>query len=412
MPEGVSISNGTDFTMKAIASSDDFENNFRSSKNIPTSQGKYLPVTVDHKMTPNMPRVGKAAAGLLKTAPVIGTVLGLVELACALTDICENPETHDLQLRTPAEPSTPDNPSVVQGSFGSQILGSAPIYRFATVSSMLSYINSSTNYTAPQHLPMTVDYSIAGYPLGTLVTKTGIQLDRVSRSTFCPAGYIVNGINCDKGSAPSWRPLTELDWQTAEPQLSVPEAIPHLIQSGIPVPVNVPQLQPKEQVVERESTTVRDSTGTATGTQERTTTLKIDPLPNPSPISATSPAKVTQTTVTTITNITNNTTNTTETTTESSPDEPPPEEEDTDIEFDQVTDNDLEEFELPNQFEKQNWTTSTGCPADPVINTSIGSFNLPFHIACEFATLFRFVVLLVSTITAAYIIMGSKNGTN
>lgn len=404
MPQGATLANGSDVHFRYPASSTDYEANYRSSKDYQTASGKYIPTTYEHKLKPNIPKLGPALSKALKAAPWVGTALAVKEIVCELSDICENPEDPTKPQKKDDPSNTPENPTTTPYGYYTTFQFGHPVARWPTRQAACSALNSPGR-------TFVVDGN------GNCLTLEGPGSFQAALwfHTGCSPLYVQVGDTCTKQNPtqPIYRNLTDEDWSAAEPKLSNERAIPPMVQAGIPVPVEVPQFQPKETIVEKRTTTERDATGTATGTREETTRAKFEPLPNPNPTSLNSPVKVTETTTTVVTNITNNTTNTTTTTYESAPDEPAPEKdpEDTDLEFDEVADSDLKEHELGDAFDHNSFGSGS-CLPDPVISYSKGSLTIPFHIACEFATLMRFVVLVMSTLIAAYIIIGGKNGSD
>lgn len=422
MPQGATLANGTDVHFKYPASSTDYEANYRSSKDYQTASGKYIPTTYEHKVKPNIPKLGPALAKALRAAPWVGTALYVKDIVCELTDICENPDdpTKPYLKNDPDKP-TAENPAQTPFLYYS-LNNSAGFAKSPTpqpVCTLSGYpsgfipVDGSVQFS--QTNPANGTSSSNGFCVRRNQSGSLAAIDPINQYTGCAPNYYKDGLVCKKNisGVPTYIPVTGQDWVTAEPKLSNPRVLPPMAQAGIPVPVDVPQFQPKETVVEKRTTTERDATGTATGTREETTRAKFEPLPNPNPTSLNSPVKVTETTTTVVTNITNNTTNTTTTTYEAAPDEPPPEKEpeDTDLEFDEVADSDLKQHELGDDFNHNSFGEGT-CLPDPVISYSKGSLTIPFHVACEFATLMRFVVLIISTLIAAYIIIGGKHGSD
>lgn len=409
MPEGASLANGQPY-FDYKGSSDNPERLVTRNTPVQTTKGvKNVPM--QHLIKPNVSKAGKVVVGILKVAPGVGTVLSLASLACELSDICTNPDTGLLEKKTPTPPQFKNKTS----SWTTSLLGNNP-YTDAQLFCDAYYQVYTFKNSYPGGFTAVVDGNgwarCYGYYQGSIYENPVS-----SPPTYtCDTGYFAVGEQCEatpETLADNYRPLTETDWADAEEDLSVPQAIPLTIAAGEPVAVDVPVLQPKDLVVERTSETVRDEFGTPTGTKETTRRVVIEPLPNPAPTTPNSPAKVTETTITTITNITNNTSNSTTTINELSPDEePPPEEEDTAIEIDEVADEELQEQTIESNFDTQSFGSGS-CPSNPTVSTSVGTFTLPFHHACTFASMIKGIVLLLSALTAAYIIIGAnKNGTN
>ena len=404
MPEGAQLANGQGVHYRIPYSSDAFEAAYPNKYDVPTTKGREL-VTYDHKMRPNVPKLGGALKRLVtKGLPLVGTAAAAYEFVCEVSEICTNPDTGVLEKKSSSEPVTPENPAETPSYYYYAQQSTVPYQAPTARGACTKFVQNN-----PAFATITFEEGGAnghGYCSSSRGPAFSVS---VERAVGCAPGYFNEGIKCTKPIVYQYRPLTPTDWDTAEPQLSTPQAFEPLALAGEPMPV-VPELLPKQIVADRTSTTVRDSTGTATGTENRVRYINIEPQPNTNPNSLTSPAKVTETVVTTVTNITNNTTNQTTTTYNSSPDEPVPEKEPEDIEIEFDTPEDeppLEEYEPDVQLEQNSWGGGS-CPAGPVMNTSKGSYIYPMQPACSFVSSARPIILLLAGLAALYIISGIK----
>lgn len=363
---------------------------------IPSSKGRQ-PVEVVTKAKVFMPKVGKALTNLAKRLGPISVALAVRDLVCDLSDICVSPDSgQTFQKRIPGQP---------------QFKNKTTTYYIGPVSSeepldvceraKAYYCDSDPSKCGPPSIETQSNGLLA---CSSYNSKGYTQTGTLQTTVACSPGYFSVGDQCEaypETLNTRYRPITEQDWTDAEPKLSVPQAVPHLVDAREPLVVGVPEIEPFERPIDESETTHRDGTGNATGTEKRTTTLKGEPTGQPNEI------RTIERTITTITNVTNNTTNTTTTDTKT-PDEPP--EDDLQIEFDKVNDQpDLEEHEMEKDFNTDSWGGGS-CPADPTVSYSKGTLTLPFHVACDYAILLHSVVLLLAGITAAFIIVGGKNG--
>lgn len=360
--------------------------------NAPTPKGN-VPVTVPYKMPVKLSKVGKAATNFLKRVGPIATAVAVAGLVCDLTDICSNDSDGDgtADEFIKVIPPPPDLPT----AYYWQWLNGHPTYPDAQ--SMCNYVLSQfPNYTL-----ISVDAQ-PSYAYCNLKQGSTINNQYVGRYSGCPTGYVSNGAGgCQSTTSASQRPLTEQDWEDAEPQLNTPEVTSALQDVSEPVPVENPVIQPTTKTVDTSTTTTRDATGTATGTQTETTTVTASPHP-------TQPNTVNVTTTTVITNydINNNVTNTT--TTENDPPDPPKEQEPDDPDFDNVEDEDLPEHEIGQEFSWNSWGGGS-CPADKQLNVLGTQQVISMQPTCDFMTGIRPFILIIAGLISAYIIIGSRN---
>jgi len=206
------------------------------------------------------------------------------------------------------------------------------------------------------------------------------------------------------------RPVTDQDLSTAEPLLNTGDTTPHLVDNSEPVPVDVstpPSLNnaPITKPVSNETTTTKDGQGNTTGTQTTETSLEITDA-----ATTENPNQLSFSETTTVTNydINNNITNQTITETSVTP-PAPPEAPDIDyqIKFDDVTDNDLEDYEFPAVFATDSWGTGS-CPADRSVSYSHGSLELTYQPVCEFAEGIKPAVLVIAGLSAMFIVSGVR----
>ena len=205
------------------------------------------------------------------------------------------------------------------------------------------------------------------------------------------------------------RPITDADLEAAETALSDPQMTDHLLENAEPVPVDVstpPALDaPINQPIGSETITTKDAQGNTTGTQVTETSLDItDAATTENPNQIDVKEKKTVTTY----DLNNNPTGSTTTESEIRPPAPPdPPDIDYEIDFDDVNDKDLEEYEFPDIFSYESWGEGS-CPADRSVSYGYGNLNLSMQPACDFATGVRPIILVIAGLSAMFIISGIK----
>ncbi|MBA2483997.1 MAG: hypothetical protein H0V39_06180 [Nitrosomonas sp.] len=85
----------------------------------------------------------------------------------------------------------------------------------------------------------------------------------------------------------------------------------------------------------------------------------------------------------------------------------PPAENDQDIDFDDMEDNELEEYELPDMENYSSWGSGT-CPAPIDINTTHWQGQIDTAPICEYAEGLKPFVLLLAALSSAFIISGTR----
>jgi hypothetical protein len=165
-----------------------------------------------------------------------------------------------------------------------------------------------------------------------------------------------------------------------------------------PVPIDKPVLSPVSQTSPPLSTVKRDPLGNVINTTTTTTTTNISPVTNNN---TTNQVTVNQITNTTVTNANGEVESTTDTTSDPAPDD------ETTIEFDDVPDKDLEKQEIPLTLEPVSWGEGS-CPADPVVSVMGTSIAIPVHVACDYMSTVRPIVLAFFALISAYIIIGVR----
>ncbi len=341
-----------------------------------TSKGQF-PVPIEKNLPVDLAnnRLGKAATGLLKALPGIGTAIALAELACDLAQICWNNGSGGFQY----SPS-----GTYQDQFDS----------CEAATGWPSGTQPECN-NARNNNPGTLYWFRSPAP-GVVVTSCTLA---ATVGWFHAAAAYKNCSNPPSGEP---RTPTETDWTNAEPKLNVEGAITPLLNSGGQLPIQVPTFNPISKPIGTTTTTLKDASGNVTGTQTTETTLNIT---NASTSSVVNNYNVTETTITTTYNNSNQVTGTTTTAGDAppkTPDTKPPI-----IEFDQVPDSNLQTVEVPGTFTTSSWGGGT-CPPDTTINYKYGTLTYDMQPACDFASGIQPVTLVLASVIAAFLLSGVR----
>lgn len=363
---------------------------------IPTSKGN-IPVTIEQKSPVSLGGVAGAVIAIAKATPY-GKALVVASVICELTDICKSAITGQFEQKVTPTPTLTPNTLYTINNY-TAYPNSTP------TGSCQAYVDSVRVYN-PAHVYKGVALVGASLMCQTVNNTAGCNpcnIATVFQTPSCPANYHMSGTTCfaDAGLIPTYHAPTESDWSIAEPKLAVQAVVNPFIATGDPVPVTTPITQPKTVNIEDKTTTLRDSAGTAIGTEHKKTDLKVTPAPiagKPNQVTTT------ETTYNTTTNLTNNTSiqNTTESGTPETVEPEPPT-----VEINDVPEVDLPTHNIVANYSPISWGGAT-CPPDPVANTSIGSFTLPVHTVCSFLDMARPIILLLAGLAAAMIISGVK----
>lgn len=354
---------------------------------IPASNGKSYPVSVPRTAAVDMLKVGGALANMAKKLTPAGMAIGTVAFICTETNICDLDGSW--QFNETSNIPTEDSTGWCAGGnlTFKQCVEQSGSCGYEYVGGQLNRRCSDPQQVSPTSFNLKV-YSSSGSLLFYItVTRT---------STWTPTGQP--------------RPVTDTDWDNAADQLNQPASTDHIINNGGDVPVDVstpPTIDnaPINQPIGTSTSTNYDNLGNATGTTVTESTLQIT-----DGATAQAPNSITYNETTIINNydLNNNLVDSTTTTTDTPPPAPPEATDvDYEIKFDDVSDNDLEEYEFPAVFSQDSWGTGS-CPADRSVSYSHGSLDLTYQPVCEFAEGIKPAVLVIAGLAAMFIVSGVR----
>lgn len=343
-----------------------------SKVTIPTSNGlKSVPLS-GIRLTPNLPRLAKAVTGLGKSLAWVGAAVALKEVVCSLSNICDDPVTN--------------LPTITSNDYLFRTNGLYP-----SLTAAISCNSFATEFVKTNAYDFYVMTQINANQFTCYFRKRSNN-DLLSFPTIK-----------DSEITHISKPVTIADWDNAELKFASPLLVKPLIDSGIALPIDSPELpSPASLPLEKTTTTTRNPAGTATGTEVRERTLLVEP----NPLSP-STAKTSETTIITNYDTTNNITNSTTSiiNNDNAPDdaaEPPK------IEIDEVKDIPITNQDHDTTFSYTPWGSSSTCPPNPTASLSIGTFSLPVDRVCDFMDMARPIILLLAFLAAASIISGAK----
>ncbi|MBV6446695.1 virulence factor TspB C-terminal domain-related protein [Nitrosomonas sp.] len=353
---------------------------------VQTSKGT---IGMDIQKTVNVAtsRLGPAVVAFAKKAGPLGMALTAASLVCDLTTICN----HNGVWQIAQYPPLTDQ------------------YR-----SMIGWTVNSTNYpdknldqalcaSTPNCSSYTFDYSVLKVVTGHV---TG-NLPKYYVPTGALVGYVtVTSIGTYVTPSPSsYSNATDSDWTAKQSLLNDDRFTPHLIDAGESVPTDaVPTLTPgQKRDLGKDVEPTKDSSGNITGRKETTTAAEV--VDNGT---ADKPGSVIikETKVTNYYDNSNTLINSeTSTSYTNQPDktEPSP----ITISFDTVPEATLPTYNVPNTFTQTSWGIGV-CPPDIDVVLTNFSFVIPTAPFCNFAEMINPFVLLLGSLSSAFIISGTR----
>lgn len=352
---------------------------------IPSSNGKSYRVPLSHTSVVDVSKVGSRLGSLARLLSPVGMAIGTAAYICTETNICDNAGEwfFNEQQTIPSD----NDPGWCYGgtlTFKACIEQSGPC-----------------------------GYGYLGGPLNRKCSD-GVKLSSSSWSfkVYDSLNQFISTITVTRSSpwTPSgeFRPLEQSDWDAAESALNQPASTEHIINNGGTVPADSsspPSLDgaPVSQPIGTTTTTLYDANNNATGTQTKETTLTIT---DGATLDAPNQIIYNETTVINNYDLSNNLIDRTVVDT-SAPPPAPPEIGDIEIEFDSVSENELEEYETPDMDDWTSWGSGS-CPPPISINTNHWNGVLDTQPMCDFAEGINPFVLLFAALISAYIVAGIR----
>jgi hypothetical protein len=376
---------------------------------IPASNGKTYSVDVSRTATVDLLKVGSALGSLARKLTPLGMAVGTAAYICQETNICDEAGKWVI----PADPAYTDYPSEYPFADGRWSPGSSSGLTYPTPTAACK--DSGRPYSNPslyeQLSPVPVNANNFNCEVKRLSDNvTLFNGSTVRTANSCPTGYTnVDGTCVFGGNTESVEP-SQTQWEAAESTLNQPSSTEHVINNGGSVPADLsspPVLENSPITIPAGTTTstTYDNNNNATGTQTKETTITVT-----DGATTQQPNQVTynETTVTNNYDLSNNLIDRTVTET-SAPPPAPPEAPDIDYQFkfDDVSDNDLQDYEFPAVFSQDSWGTGS-CPADRSVSYSHGNLELTYQPVCEFAEGIKPAVLVIAGLAAMFIVSGVR----
>lgn len=363
---------------------------------IQTSKGA-LEVTLNRTAAVDIGRLGKAIGAFAQKVGPVSMAFATVDLICTLSNICNTDGTWNVSGSDPY-PTLPNEYPLSDGQWAGYLNERWPSAQAACTSpGYMNYIGAdSANpvminpgyYDCQFHRPNGTTYH--GY---------------TTKLTGCSTQYTLSGSTCNKTGATAGHPANASDWTAKESLLNDSRFTPDLFNAGENVPITTPVLTGSPVTVPMGATTstLKDGSGTVTGSQTATTSLSItDGATNSTP----NVVNLSETTITNIYNESNVLQSSTTTTTD--PQQPPKDSkvDPIEIKFDTVNDTLLTQKVVEAPFTSTSWGGGE-CPPDISMALSRGNYSIDSQPFCDFAISAKPLLLLVATIAAAYIVVTS-----
>ncbi|SET65111.1 hypothetical protein SAMN05216326_1529 [Nitrosomonas marina] len=361
---------------------------------VPTSKGNQY-VDISRTAVVDLARVGGALASLARKLTPVGIAIGTASYICQETNICD--EAGEWLFNDTSGTAIVDgqNPSCDNAA------------HWPTVT---TYTNLQTHLANPETLIQASVWCPNDHPGETQPAGWGVQ---TSCQTICAFGSLLS--KTTPGGMPGGNPPegeqrtpTDEDWNAAADQLNDAASTDHVLDNGGDVPVDVstpPTLDaPIEKTIGTENKEIKDGQGNITGTETTETSIEITDA-----ATSQNPNHLDLSETTTVTNydINNNITNQTTTVTETA--QPAPAEApelDIQVEFDTVSDTELQEKEVEAPFDTASWGGGA-CPPDIEMSLSFGNHTFSSQPFCDFAISMKPIILLVASIVGAFIVITS-----
>lgn len=365
---------------------------------IPSSNGKSYRVPLSHTSVVDVSKVGSRLGSLARLLSPVGMAIGTAAYICTETSICD--QAGEWLFSPSSEFDIFDsNPSC------------------SSVSSWPSisvHTNTSWHVSSPDTLVEATSFCPWTDTSGSLPVNSAFFLYK-DNCSFCSSGSSLVYVRTTAGAMPNGqlpsgdsRTPTQADWEAAEQILNQPASTEHIINNGGTVPADSsspPSLDgaPVSQPIGTTTTTLYDANNNATGTQTKETTLTIT---DGATLDAPNQITYNETTVINNYDLSNNLIDRTVVDT-SAPPPAPPEIGDIEIEFDSVSENELEEYETPDMDDWTSWGSGS-CPPPISINTNNWNGTLDTQPMCDFAEGINPFVLLFAALISAYIVAGIR----
>ncbi len=373
---------------------------------IPASNGKSYPLEISRTATVDLLKVGSALGSIARKLSPVGMAIGTAAYICSETNICDI----DGLWTIPATLDPNDYPTTT------------PIQSYCT-SGMCSGQYDTRAPTASESCRIAAEVVKlwGNNRTGSAISSTECEVRNTDTNSIlttgtiaivasCPPKYSNSGGQCVLTESNESRTPIQADWDAAESALNQPASTDHVLNNGGDVPVDVttpPTIDnaPISQPIGTTTSTIYDANNNATGTQTKETTLTVT-----DGATSNAPNQITYNETTIINNydLNNNLIDSTVTET-SAPPPASPESPDIDYQFkfDEVSDNDLQEYEFPAVFSQDSWGSGS-CPADRSVSYSHGNLELTYQPVCEFAEGIKPAVLVIAGLAAMFIVSGVR----
>ncbi|WP_292995258.1 virulence factor TspB C-terminal domain-related protein [Nitrosomonas sp.] len=373
---------------------------------IQTSKGA-LEVSLNRTVPVDVPRIGKAIGAFAQKVGPLSMALATVDLICSLSNIC-NQSGSWIAGGVDPNPSLPNSYPVSDGQWWGWNSNYYPDVQSACSDTARLTVNvgsgaqfdhyeviDSSTYRCYGKLPQ--------YPGNVYFASN------TNKITGCAPQYTLNGSTCQKSGVTTSHPATANDWTAKESLLNNSGFTPELFNAGESIPTGTPVLtgSPVNVPMGTTTKTLKDGSGTVTGTESAVTSLSIT---DGATSTAPNVINITETMINTTYNTSNVVTGSMTTTTDPVQPLRPSKTDPLEIKFDTVNDTPLTEKIVTAPFTTTSWGSGE-CPPDIAMNLTRGNYSIDSQPFCDFAISLKPVLLLVAALAGAYIVITSTRPT-
>lgn len=367
--------------------------------NIPTSKG-FFSVDLARSAAVEIPRIGKAVRTLAVVTGPVGLAVGTVQAICTLTSICN--DAGQWMMQAPYDPvNYPDQTNSVESYCTAGFCNGTYDTRAGSAN------QSCKNAVEVKQLWGAGKTGAASSETVCVVTTTsnGSTINSsITKVPGCPPLYAISGTICVLTVSNDSTAPTATDWDNKESLLNDGQFIDELLNKFWPVPVAPPTIpNPVKVPIGSEAKTTKDGSGNTTGTETTTTEAEITtPTVADNPTGSPSMISIVENNVTNYYNTSNQLTSSVTTTTSNQSTVTPPQEPIT-ISIDNVPDTTVTTYAVPGTFSFTSWGSGS-CPADKTWNTMFGNQIFSYQLTCDFAAMFKPILLLIAAIVSFMIV--------
>ena len=351
--------------------------------NIPTSKG-FFSVDLNRNVPVDLSRIGASVRTVAVASGPVGLTISAVSLVCELTSICDTAGEWLLN----------------QIDFGGTSAGNYPTCQEAIG------LSATENWPNCDNLKNAISGQVFWFrspsapPVNAGCTNHG----------GTAWTYTVFAYTCTNAPMVT-SPVSDSDWNTAQPKLNDERFVQPFLDRGNPVPVGVPTITTPQKIpLGSGTTTTKDGSGNTTGTETTTTEAEISqPSAVENPTNSPSVIKITENNTVNNYNTSNQLTSSTSTVSSTATPVQQQQEPIT-ITIDNVPDVPLQTVAVPGTFSFTSWGSGS-CPSPKTWVTMFGTHEFSYQLTCDFAMTVKPIILLIAAIVSFMIVASIRTDT-